>query len=202
MLIGTPQSIAKKLNLSDYLTRTYLNYGLKNGLIYKSKENYILTGYEKIIDHIRVITYKKYYHFKKTGTFKELIDDILLTIAKVNFKRQKYHIDQRTKLKRNYLRTVKRQQIENEYSRVGRENINSIVTGQKHLAKVLGISSKKANNLLIEWDMSRKIVRRKIFQTISSVKNKAFYKNITNNYGYCLNYRGYSICKGSAVVAL
>lgn len=198
-LIGSPAEISKKIGISEHLTRTYLNYGLKNSLIVKFKGNYVLTSYDDIIEHIEVITYKKYYHFSKTGTFPELVDQILFEIANVNFKRQRYHINQRKKLKRSYLPTAKRQHLMKSYSSVGAKHVDAVVTGQKHLAKVLGVSQKKANDLLIYWNMTGRIIRRKIYKMISNVKSKAIYRSIVNQYGYCLDKRSYSICLGTQV---
>lgn len=82
---------------------------------------------------------------------------------------------------------------------MGVKHVDAVVTGQKHLAKVLGVSQKKANDLLIFWNMTGRIIRRKVFKMISKIKNKAIYKNIINEYGYCLNKAQYSICIGSQV---
>lgn len=205
VLIGSPAAIAKKIGISEYITRTYLNYGLKNGLIQKNK-NYTLSSYHKIISHLDVIEKIKHYKFKKEGTFKELIEEILFTIVHVNFKQQKYNIDRyqkylnllqtgiQTKSERNLFRRMHK-----KYG-AGKKFLNKIVTGQKHLSNLLGVSQRTANDLLNKWHEEKRIFRLKAYVFISRVKEKVIYKNTIQDWGYCLNFNnGYYRCKGSEI---
>lgn len=204
-LIGSPAEISKKIGISEHLTRTYLNYGLKNSLISSKGNVYVFKKYKDIIGHVDVIDGLKPYRFKKEGTFRELVEEILFTIAQVNFKRQKYNIDRYKK----YLELLNQTEIlikkeayllkrlHKKYG-AGKRFINKVITGQKHLSKILGVSQRIANSLLIKWHNEKRLIRVKVYEFLSTPDRFTHYA--INERSYVLKMTGgYYRCKGSEI---
>lgn len=174
MLIGSSHSISKKIGVTDHQCRTYIKYGLKNNLIFKTSNGYQLSKYKDLILNISVINEKavKYYKFNKVGNFQEIENNILFQIAKQNFNNQLFYIKRRKDLRfyEALIKTEKRvtKKQYNFYTKnkmcLSKNNIDSIVTGQKHLAKILGVSTKLANELLKHWHELKLIIRNVIYK--------------------------------------
>lgn len=155
VVLGSLNQISKKLNISDYLCRTYVNYGLKNGLIVKIKGGYIFAKYEEVFKHIGLEN-PKIYSFCKFGNFQQLLERNTYAIARANFKQQEFIIKQKTKYLtiKNKIETgkyIKKADYRFFNSKCVQSVNKSIVTGQKHLSNLLGLSQGKAYKLLIKW---------------------------------------------------
>jgi hypothetical protein len=155
VVLGSKHSISLKVGVSDYQCRTFINYGLKNGLIKEINGGYKLTSYDNIIEHLNIGSIKKY-SFYKFGTFEQLKDVNLYVIARANFKQQEFNIKQKTK----YLTIKKRIETgkyitKAEYRFYNKKCVQSvnkiIVTGQKHISKLLQVSQGMAYRLMLKW---------------------------------------------------
>lgn len=199
VVLGSINQISHKLNLSDHQTRKQVAYGLRNKLIFKIKRGYIFSKYSNIINNIDAVKVAKHYHFYKKGTFKELTEYNLFVIAKQNFIQQQFRGNQSETIRKvKKLATAKTERkdlfTKKEYSiyqkglnRVLGENF--IVTGQKHLCKLLNISQGLAARLLSLW------ANQKLF--FRTIMYSSFFDK--NNFNYSLNTAIPKICIGSKI---
>jgi hypothetical protein len=202
VLIGSLNQISLKVGVSDFVTRKQINYGLKNGLIVKSNNRYTLAKYNTILNSLQIVTHTKHLSLFKEGNFKELVEKNLFAVAKINFIQQLYKGKQSETIKRiNKLVTeitgVKGKFSKRDYSLLTKSKgrvlgENYIVSGQKHLCKLLNISQGLASTLLDKWAKMGLIFRTIIYSSF-------FDKNEIN---YSLNTSIPKICIGSKLVLL
>lgn len=165
VLLGSKHAISLKLNISDYQCRTLINYGLKNGLIREIKGGYVFEEYDTIIKHIGLENIKRY-SFCKFGNLKQLFERNTYVIARANYKQQAFIIKQKTKYLtiKNKIETGK-YITRTEYRFFNNKCVQSvnksIVTGQKHISKLLGLSQGLSYKLLLKW-VELKFITRKI----------------------------------------
>ncbi len=200
VVLGSINQISIKIGVTDYQIRKQINYGLKNGLITQNKGGYIFAKYSTIIEHIEAVGNAKHYDFYKEGNYSELVEKNLFIIALNNFKTQQFRAKQTIRLKQlNSLATVptevKGQFSKSDYS-LYLKNKNRvlgadyIVTGQKHLSKILKVSQGLANKLLNRWAELGLFFRTIIYLSFFD----------KNEYNYSLNMAIPKICIGSKIV--
>lgn len=181
IVLGTPNEISNKINTSYYLTRKYLNYGLKNGLITKTSSGYRVASYNKLIESLGLSSKIENYSFYKVGNLQELIIKNSFVIALHNFKAQEFKIKQKKDILSIRKRIATGQVItRKEYNKSNKECANlkdSIVTGQKHLKKILGFSQQTCYELLKIWSNIGLITRKVVYST----KIDPFYDNYVLN---------------------
>lgn len=181
IILGTCNEISHKINTSYYLTKKYLNYGLKNGLIVKTKKGYKVASYNKLIQALGLPAKIENYSFSKEGNLQELIIKNSFVIALHNFKAQEFKIKEKKNILSIRNKIATGQVIsKKEYNKRNKTcaNLNeSIVTGQKHLSKILGFSQNTSYNLLKIWDSVGYITREVVF----SKKVDPFYNDYLLN---------------------
>lgn len=166
VILGSYNELSKKLNLSYYLTKRYINFGLKIGLIHKLPNGFKIASYDNLITKLGLADKIENYSFYKIGNLQELIIKNSFIIALHNFKAQEFKIKEKKKILSIKNRIATGQRISKaDYSKSKKECANflsSIVTGQKHLNKILGFSQNTCFNLLKIWHsfgfISRKVV--------------------------------------------
>ncbi len=156
VLIGSKHEISKKLKISDYKTRKLINYGINQKLIDVTPKGFKIAPYTKILAHLGIDNIKQY-SFCKFGSFEQLIERNLYIIARANYKQQAFKIKQKTKYFtiKNKIETgqyIKKADYRfyNNFKCVQSVN-KSIVTGQKHISKLLGVSQGYAYKLMLKW---------------------------------------------------
>lgn len=168
VILGSKHEISKKLGLSDHICRSLINYGLKNNLIKEIDNGYIFSKYDIIISHLGIDESNiNKYSFVKFGNLDQLMEVNSYVIARVNFKQQEFNIKQKTK----YFSIKKRIETgkyikKAEYRFYNKlkcvQSVNkSIVTGQKHIAKILNTSQGTAYNLMLKW-VNRGFIKREV----------------------------------------
>lgn len=167
VILGSKHTISKKLGMSDYMCRSLLNYGLKNSLIREIKNGYLFEKYDTIISHLGLDNIKKY-SFVKYGNLEQLLEVNSYIIARANFKQQEFNIKQKTKYFAIKKKIETGQYIKKSEYRIFTkkcvQSVNkSIVTGQKHLSKILGVSQGSAYNLMLKWVKNGFITRELSF---------------------------------------
>lgn len=175
VVLGSINQISIKVGVTDYQTRKQINYGLKNGLITKVKGGYLMPSYKNLLEHLNLSFDSKHMFIVRFGNFNELVERNLYSIARNNFKQQQFNIKRNDKLRLIY------NKIETDYH-INKKDLKtfkqyftksvlssekSIVTGQKAIARILGISQTYANQLLKRWNdlflIKREIVFSKDF---------------------------------------
>lgn len=181
VILGSTNQISNKLNHSYYLTSKYLKLGLKLGLITKINNGYKVSTYDSLIKSLGLQGKIQNYSFYKTGTLQELIIKNSFIIALYNFKAQEFKANQKNNILSIRKRIATGQRItKKQYQQSKKECVNflnQIVTGQKHLKKILGFSQQTCYQLLKIWDNMGFITRKVVF----SNKIDPFYDNYTLN---------------------
>jgi len=199
IILGSLNQISNKLGVTDYITRKQINYGLKNGLIAKIKGGYKVQKYKSILEHLDAITHIKHIKLFKEGNFAELVEKNLYAIARVNFNQQLFRGKQSETIKELRKLVTEETEIKGQFNKKdydlykkSKQRVlgeNYIVTGQKHLCKLLNISQGLASKLLSRWSELRLIFRTIIYTPF-------FDSNDTN---YSLNLNKPMICLGSKI---
>lgn len=199
IILGSLNQISKKLEVSDYITRKQINYGLKNGLIIETKGGYKVVKYKTILDSIDTIKHVKHIKLFKEGNFAELVEKNLFAIARINFNQQLFRGKQSATIKELRKLVTEKTEIKGRFSKKEYDLYNKsknrvlgenyIVTGQKHLCKLLNISQGLASKLLSRWSELKLIFRTIIYTPF-------FDKNDTN---YSLKCKVPMICLGTRV---
>lgn len=198
VLIGSPHLISKKIGISDYQTRKFINYGLKNGLISKNNGYFSIAKYDLILESIEAVKIKKQFTFYKEGNFSELVEKNLFAIASINFNQQLFKIKKAETLKiiKYKLATGFKGITRKEYNFYNKnkscvQGENFIITGQKALCKLLKVSQGYSSYLLTKW---AKIGL--IFRTIQ------YSKYFDPNNSVVLRLDNNMICLGSKIVII
>lgn len=199
VILGSINQISKKLEVSDYITRKQINYGLKNGLIVKIKGGYQVAKYKDVLNSIDSIKHIKHIKLFKEGTFSELVEKNLYAIARVNFNQQLFRGKQSATIKELRKLVTEETEMKGQFSKKEYDLYNKskhrvlgenyIVTGQKHLSKLLNISQGLACKLLSRWSELRLIFRTIIYTPYFD----------RNNTTYSLNFKVPMICIGTKV---
>lgn len=181
VILGSTNEISNKISLSYYLTNKYLKQGLKNGLLVKIDKGYKVAKYDDLIKSLNLQGKIQNYSFYKDGTLQELIIKNSFIIALYNFKAQQFKAEQKSKILSIRKRIATGQRVnKKQYQQSKKECanfMNQIVTGQKHLKKILGFSQQTCYQLLKIWDKVGFITRKVVF----SNKIDPFYDNYTLN---------------------
>lgn len=181
VILGSINQISTKLNLSYYLTSKYLKLGLKLGLIESINNGYRVKSYDDLITSLGLQGKIQNYSFYKNGTFQELIIKNSFIIALYNFKAQEFKAKQKNNILSIQKRIATGQRVsKKQYQQSKKECanfMNQIVTGQKHLQKILGFSQQTCYQLLKIWDKVGFITRKVVF----SKNIDPFYNNYTLN---------------------
>jgi len=166
VLIGSKHEISKKLKISDYKARKLINYGINHNLIEVTPNGFKIAPYSKILAILGLENIKQY-SFCKFGNLSELVERNLYIIARANYKRQEFKIKQKTKYFKIKNKIETGQYIRKAEYRFYNNNLSvqsvnkSIVTGQKHISKLLGVSQGMAYKLLVKW-AKLKFIERKV----------------------------------------
>lgn len=169
VILGSINQISIKVGISDYQTRKFINYGLKNGLISKTKGGFIVSSYKEQLKALNLTFDSKYLFVIRFGNFNELVERNLYLIARNNFKQQSFNIK-----KNNRLTTIKikietdyyisKRDLKFYYAHFTKSVLSSkkiIVTGQKKISQILGVSKSFALFLLKRWN-DLKFIKREV----------------------------------------
>lgn len=169
VILGSLNQISIKVGISDYQTRKFINYGLKNGLISKTKGGFKVSSYKEQLKALNLTFDSKYLFLMRFGSFNELVERNLYLIARNNFKQQAFNI------KKNNRLTIIKRKIETDYYISKRDlkfyyahftksvlsSKKIIVTGQKKISQILGVSKSFALFLLKRWN-ELKFIKREV----------------------------------------
>lgn len=199
IILGSLNQVSKKLGVTDYITRKQINYGLNNGLIVKTKGGFKVVKYKTILESIDTIKHIKHIKLFKEGNFAELVEKNLYAIARVNFNQQLFKGKQSETIKELRKLVTEETEMKGKFTKKeydlfkkSKQRVlgeNYIVTGQKHLCKLLNISQGLASKLLSRWSELKLIFRTIIYTQ--------FFDN--NNTNYSLHLNKPMICLGSKI---
>lgn len=167
VILGSVNQIAKKVGVSEYHARKLINYGINKGLISKSNNIYNIASYKQLLNFLDLPFDVKHLFIMRFGNFDQLVERNLYLIARNNFKQQTYNIEKATKLllikkkiETDYTITKVEYKFYQKYYNAGvLGSTKLIVTGQKKISQLLGISQSYANNLLEKWNKLGFILR-------------------------------------------
>lgn len=169
VILGSINQIAKKLNLSHHITSNQIKFGLKHGLLKKIDNGYLVVKYSNLFEFLQLEDNN--YSFCRFGNFQELIERNLYIIARHNFAQQKYNIELKKqyqlvkkKVETGYYMSRKELKFFKDKNGVLQEKFTKgIITGQFHIANLLGISYGYAYTLLKKWAFLKLIEKETIY---------------------------------------
>ncbi len=180
VLVGSKHEISNKLNISDYHARKLINYGIKHRLIEVLPNGFQIAPYSELITHLQLPFDNKHLSLHRFGSFEDLVKINLYKIFRNNLITQEFNIKKAQKLEtiKQLLesdKTLTKVQYnfynKNKTTALRKKNI---VTGQKHISKILQISQGFAYSLMNEWSKMRLF----FIETIYTNKFEYFSKNV------------------------
>lgn len=218
ILIGSKHIIAKKIGVSDYICRTYLNFGIKHGLIKRlSKNKYQIAKYSKLIRDINMVdpTECRFIRLHKDGSFNDITSKNLFAFFGFHLKAQEWMIKRKNHYNRLFEKTVSTGKSESmrrgevkafcrlrkEFGAKRKIRVNNyLMSGLNHLSHKLGVSVGKAHTLFKEWQGMGLIKRNIIIKDFNESLFKDPYFSRPKNLVYIND--GYKLILGSKITLL